>query len=120
MKAIFKGGVLLGVLSLLAAPACSAHSGAFHHGGAYGGHAEGQQQKAYDRGYHHGVKAGVKDWERHRPFDPWRHSRYRNADSGYRSRYGPRPYYARAYRAGFREGYERAYGRRGGWRTRRW
>jgi hypothetical protein len=114
MKATLVNGVLLAGLSLLVTPACATYPpGAYHHGEGYRDTARGQQ-RAYDRGYHHGVKAGIKDWKRHRRFDPWRHSRYRNADSGYRSRYGPRPYYSRAYRAGFREGYERGYGRRGG------
>jgi len=120
MKATLVNGVLLAGLSLLVTPACAVHHpGAYHHRGAYADSARGQQ-RAYDRGYHHGVQAGTRDWERHWRFDPWRHSRYRNADSGYRSRYGPRQYYSRAYRAGFRAGYERAYGPRGGRRTRHW
>ena len=107
--------VLLASLSLLAAPACSTHyPGAYPHGGAYGEHTR-DLRRAWDRGYRDGVRAGVKDWKRHRRFDPWRHGRYRSADSGYRSRYGPRPYYSRAYRSGFRAGYEQGYGRRRGW-----
>jgi hypothetical protein len=118
MKATLRGGVLPACLGLLALPACSTHyPGAFHQGGAYEEHAR-DQHAAYDRGYHHGVKAGVKDWKRHRRFDPWRHSRYRHADSGYKSRYGPRGSYSRAYRVGFRAGYQWGYGQPGGRHTR--
>ena len=120
MRATFINGVVLAGLSLLVAPACSTHHpGAVHYGGAYGEYARGQQ-RAYDRGYHDGVQAGVRDWSRHRRADLWRHSRYRNADSGYSSRYGPRPSYGRAYRAGFRAGYAQGYGLRRGPRTRDW
>jgi hypothetical protein len=114
MKATLVNGVLLAGLSLLVTPACSVHApGAYYDGDGYGDVARGQR-RAWDRGYHHGVKAGVKDRERHRRFDPWRHHQYRDADSGYSSRYGPRPSYSRTYRDGFRAGYEEGYGRRGG------
>lgn len=114
MKATFVSGILLAGVSLLVVPACSTHSpGSFHHGSAHREYAQGQQ-RAYDRGYRQGVKAGVKDWKRHRRFDPWRHGRYRSADSGYSSRYGPRPSYGRAYRSGFRTGYAQGYSPRRG------
>jgi hypothetical protein len=104
-------------LSLLVAPACSTHyPGAFHHGGDYPEYGRGYE-RAYDRGYHHGVEAGAKDRRHNRHFDLWRHSRYRNAESGYNPRYGPRPSYCQTYRAGFRAGYEQGYRP---WRGRRY
>jgi hypothetical protein len=110
MKVTLVNGVLLAGLGLLAMPACATrYPGTFHHGGAYSEYERGQD-RAYERGYHHGVKAGAQDWRHHRRFDPWRHGRYRSADSGYSTRYGPLPSYSRAYRAGFRNGYERGYG----------
>ena len=116
MKATLVNGVVLAGLSLLVAPACATYyPDAYHHGGVRGEYARGQQ-KAYDRGYHDGVKAGAKDRDRHRTFDLWRHSKYRNANSGYNSRFGPRASYSEAYRAGFREGYARGYGRGSGYR----
>lgn len=109
MKPTLIQGALIAALSLLVAPACSTHHpGVFHHGD-YTEYARGHD-RAYERGYHHGVQAGVKDWRRNRRFDPWHHGRHLSGDSGYNSRYGPRPYYYRAYREGFRAGYERGYG----------
>jgi hypothetical protein len=111
-------GALLVGLSLLAPPACSSHyPGAVYHHGDHWDVSQGRD-RAYDRGYHDGVKAGMKDWRRERRFDVWRHRRYRNGDSGYRSRYGPPSYYRRAYRAGFRAGYRVGYGPSRGWYRR--
>lgn len=118
MKLSHVTGALLAGSSLLAVPACSSHHpGAVHHPGYYEGHARGHEA-AYDRGHHDGVKAGTKDWKRDKRFDPWRHGRYRSADSGYRSRYGPRSYYRRTYRSGFQSGYELGYGPPRSWRHR--
>ena len=110
MKPTFIHGAMIVGLGLLAGPACSAHHpGAYHHGDAYTDYARGHRV-AYDRGYHHGVEAGARDWRHHRRFDPLQHGRYRSGDWGYSSRYGPRPSYCRSYRAGFRAGYDRAFG----------
>jgi hypothetical protein len=118
MKLTQPTGALVAGLSLLAASACSSHHpGAVSHPGHYGDYARGHDA-AYARGYHDGVKAGVKDWKRDKRFDPWRHGRYRSADSGYRSRYGPRVDYRRAYRAGFRTGYDLGYAPPRDWRYR--
>ncbi len=38
-----------------------------------------------------------------------RHSRYRNADHGYRREYGPKGLYQQAYRAAFERGYNEGY-----------
>jgi hypothetical protein len=109
MKPTLVQGVLLAGLGLLLAPACSTHHpGPYHRGGGYQDYGR-VHDGAYGRGYHHGVKAGARDWKRNRRFDLWRHDRYRSGDSGYRSRYGPRSQYCRSYRSGFRAGYERGY-----------
>lgn len=110
MKPTHITGAVLAGLSLLVAPACASHHpGAIHTHGREAGYGAAHDP-AYDRGYHDGLNAGVKDWKRDHPFDIWRHDRYRSADSGYRWRFGPRPDYRRAYRAGFRAGYELGYG----------
>jgi len=45
-----------------------------------------------------------RDFQHHERFTVWRHRRYRQADSGYRSRYAPRPVYQQAYRAASKTG----------------
>lgn len=122
MTISMRGAVLTG-LTLLAAPACSTHHPGPYHGPGIDYRDTRGHDRAYERGYHHGVEAGVKDWRKDRRFDPWRHGKYRSGDSGYSSRYGPREYYCRAYRAGFRTGYELGYspprkGHRGRWSHR--
>jgi hypothetical protein len=121
MKLTPTTGALFAAVSLLAMPACSAHHpGTYHDPGYHYDDYRRGRERAYERGYRDGLKAGAKDWERHRRFDPWRHGRYRDGDSGYRSRYGPRGHYRRAYRTGFRTGYELGYTSPRGWRhTRR-
>jgi hypothetical protein len=102
---------LLAGLGIIVAPACAHRSvGVSLHHHRYHPELAGARQAGYERGYHDGMKAGIKDWERDRHFDCWRHRRYREASSGYRSRYGPRSVYSRAYRAGFEEGYRLGYG----------
>jgi hypothetical protein len=68
------------------------------------------RQAGYERGYEHGLAAGARDFQHHERFTVWGHRRYRQADSGYRSRYGPRPVYQQAYRRGFEDGYQAGYG----------
>jgi hypothetical protein len=64
---------------------------------------------AHGNGFEDGYQRGLDDGrDRDRP-DPWRHSRYRNADQGYRRDYGPRSVYQQAYRAAFEQGYEQGY-----------
>lgn len=64
---------------------------------------------AHSRGFDEGYRKGIEDArDRDRP-DPWRHSRYRNADQGYRREYGPRSVYQQAYRAAFERGYDQGY-----------
>ena len=64
---------------------------------------------ARDNGFSEGYRKGLDDGrDRDRP-DPFRHSRYRNADQGYRRDYGPRSVYQQAYRAAFERGYDDGY-----------
>lgn len=63
------------------------------------------ESNGFDDGYEKGLEDG-RDGDR---ADPGRHSRYRNADQGYRRDYGPRSVYQQAYRAAFEQGYERGY-----------
>ena len=70
----------------------------------------------FDEGYKKGLDDG-RDGDRR---DPWRHSRYRAADQGYRREYGPKGAYQQAYRAAFERGYYEGYqdARRGRGRSR--
>lgn len=67
-------------------------------------------QLGYSRGYQDGYHEGKDDGEDHDNYDFWREKRYRNADSGYHSEYGPKWEYQRGYRAGYESAYRRAYG----------
>jgi flagellar biosynthesis/type III secretory pathway protein FliH len=65
----------------------------------------------YDRGYREGVQQGEQDGRQGREPQVDRYSRYRDADTGYQSRYGNRDVYRdefrRGYSAGYRTGYDR-------------
>lgn len=63
----------------------------------------------YDRGYAEGLEEGIEDARRHRRFEFWREKTYRKADRGYRSEYGPRHVYSKAFREGYESGYRRGY-----------
>jgi hypothetical protein len=64
---------------------------------------------AHGNGFEEGYRKGLEDARDRDRRDPWRHSRYRNADQGYRREYGPRSVYQRAYRAAFERGYDQGY-----------
>jgi hypothetical protein len=64
----------------------------------------------YQNGYRDGLEKGREDVRDRDSFDPVRHSRYRNADRGYNSRYGRKDEYKLIYREGFEAGYRQAYG----------
>jgi hypothetical protein len=66
-------------------------------------------EDGFGRGRDHGFDQGRRDAQRHRGFDPWRHSRFRKAGSGYRSRFGSHSDYGDGYRKGYLDGYERAF-----------
>lgn len=76
---------------------------------------------AYGNGFEEGYRKGLDDGRDGDRPDPSRHSRYRNADQGYRRDYGPRRVYQQSYRAAFEQGYEQGYresrgrGRGGPW-----
>lgn len=60
---------------------------------------------ASEKGYEDGLKRGRRDGDHRDRFDPTRDGKYRDGDHGYRSSYGPRYEYVRAYRRAFEEGY---------------
>lgn len=94
----------------VAAPACaSSYYGRGPYYGGYGTYDRGVQQRAYERGFHEGTEAGEKDGRRGRSFDLTRHDDYRDADEGYNRDYGDKEFYRRAFRDGFRAGYEQTY-----------
>jgi hypothetical protein len=68
---------------------------------------------ARENGLRDGVRHGQEDRARRRNYDFDDSSDFRNATRGYRSEYGDRDTYRRAYREGFQRGYEEGY-RRGG------
>ena len=67
--------------------------------------------RGYERGYHEGARDGARDG-RSRHFNLYRDGTYRDGDQGYRSSYGPRWEYIRAFRRGYEEGYRRAFASR--------
>ena len=60
---------------------------------------------ASERGNDDGLKRGRRDGDHRDRFDPTRDGKYRDGDHGYRSSYGPRYEYVRAYRRAFEQGY---------------
>ncbi len=63
----------------------------------------------YRQGYQDGLQKGEEDYRKDRRPELRRHGRYRDADHGYKSRYGPKAEYRYGYRDGFEEGYREAY-----------
>ena len=63
----------------------------------------------FDRGYEDGLKRGRDDGDDGDRYDPTRDRRYRDGDHGYKSSYGPRWDYVRAYRAAYEQGYRDGY-----------
>lgn len=63
----------------------------------------------FDNGYDDGLHQGRHDGKHRDRFDPRRDGRYRDGDHGYRSSFGPRFEYVRAYRQGFEKGYREGY-----------
>jgi hypothetical protein len=76
----------------------------------YGNTRYGAMTVPYQNGYRDGLEKGREDAGDRDSFDPVRHSRYRNADHGYNSRYGSKEQYRLVYRDGFEAGYREAYG----------
>ena len=88
----------------LATPACT---GTYYRG--YAVTTPRVNDRAFNQGYRDGLDEGRSDARHHHRFEPERAGRYRSADHSYNRRYGPFPEYQRAYRSGFREGYERGF-----------
>jgi len=86
--------------------------GTYGNRGTYGNY--GVNNVAYDNGYQKGLEKGRNDGRDRDSFDPVRYKEYRNADSGYNSRYGSKDQYKLAYRDGFEAGYSQGYRASGG------
>jgi hypothetical protein len=63
----------------------------------------------YNRGFEDGAREGEKDAHGRRAFGFWNDGRYRDADHGYRSSFGPKVEFQRGFQRGYAEGYRRAY-----------
>jgi hypothetical protein len=98
----------------LAGPA-TASADIYERGGRDYRHEAYSSRAGFDNGYEDGLRRGRHDGDHRDRFDPRRDGRYRDGDHGYRSSFGPRWEYVRAYRNGFEQGYRdgyAAYGRR--------
>ena len=88
-------------------------------GGGWGPPSQSRQiDPAFAQGYDEGYYRGRADAQSRHRYDARKHRAYRQADSGYHRRYGPRDAYRQIYRRGFTDGYEEGYrdarrGRRG-------
>lgn len=69
---------------------------------------------AQDQGYNDGYQKGAEDARDGDRYNAQGTSQYKNADRGYRSEYGNREEYRRAYRDAFVRGYDEGYRRQGG------
>jgi len=76
--------------------------------GYYGG-SQQFRQAALNAGYNEGIKEGRKDRERGDRFDYRDEEDYRNANTGYNSRFGDRSAYAQYFREAFVNGYTDGY-----------
>jgi hypothetical protein len=63
----------------------------------------------YERGFRDGIDNGRTDARKHRRFDVARDGDYRDADNGYKGRYGSRWQYASSYRRGYERGYRQGF-----------
>jgi len=75
----------------------------------YGRNASYAARVAQERGYEDGLNRGERDGRKRDRFDVTRDGKYRDGDHGYKSSYGPRSEYVRAYRRAFEEGYRDGY-----------
>lgn len=62
-----------------------------------------------EAGYADRFEKGIEDARKRRAPDVGRHGWFRDGDRRYRSQYGPRTIYRRAYRDGFASGYQRGF-----------
>jgi hypothetical protein len=100
-------GALLAVTVIAVTPACAAQS----YGYRQTQYQRDLERRAYDNGYHDGLKAGEKDARSHRAYSLERHDDWRDADDGYHRDYGDRGFYQRVFRDGFRAGYSETFNR---------
>ena len=85
------------------------NDGRYNDRGTWTGRAVARTDSAWVQGFDDGYEEGRKDGrDRHR-LDPVAESRYRSADRGYNSHYGPKEVYKEVYREAFRDGYLRGY-----------
>lgn len=121
MKANWMPGVaaLMGLALALPATAIAQYRDPYARG-ARDGRYSYAARIASERGYEDGLKRGRRDGDHRDRFDPTRDGKYRDGDRGYKSSYGPRYEYVRAYRRAFEQGYRDGFapyayaGRRGG------
>lgn len=64
---------------------------------------------AMENGARDGLSLGTRDARRHDRFDPQNTREYKQATSGYSSRFGSKEAYKQAYREGFMRAYRQAY-----------
>lgn len=64
----------------------------------------------FQNGYRDGLEKGEKDWRGRKSYGLLRQDWYRDGDRHYKKEYGPRDLYKDAYRAGFKQGYDQAFG----------
>ena len=64
---------------------------------------------AREQGHSFGLSAGASDAQRNRRYDPERSSAYKNATSGYDSRFGNKGQYKQEFREAFLQGYREGY-----------
>jgi hypothetical protein len=61
------------------------------------------------QGYRDGYEKGQEDYRKNRTADLYRHERYRDADHGYKGKYGDKTSYEQGYRQGFENGYDEGF-----------
>lgn len=81
--------------------------------------AQNYSEVATNTGYRDGLEKGRNDARQGKSFNLERHDAHRDADHGYRDRFGNKQEYRQLYREAFRRGYEEGYrGQRGRWPER--
>jgi len=111
-KGLMAGLVVVGAALVAPAPAGAGSRMAVYAGERdCGPNGYDTYQLGYSRGFRDGFDKGRDDRDDRDGYDLWRERRYRNADSGYHSEYGPKWEYQRGYRAGYESGYRRSYAR---------
>jgi hypothetical protein len=105
-----KAWMSAGALALMLAAPLASDAQVWGNQDRYG---RGGRNLAYDEGFNRGVQEGMtegrKDGRSGDRFEFRDEGDYRNGDVGYRSSYGPKRQYVNGFRAGFEQGYGRAY-----------